>query len=414
MRKNGFTTTNLHLERWALPEHGALRKPIHTSIAFGFEKAEDLAAVFQSRQKGFAYSRQANPTVQAVEQKITAMEGGTGSVCFSTGMAALGAIFFALLKRDDHIVASQYLFGNTASMLSTLEQLGVEVSFVDATEVANVEAALTEKTRLVLVETIANPVTQIADLARIGDLCKARKLLYVVDNTMTSPWLFQPKSVHATFSVNSLSKYFGGHGAALGGSVTDCGGTDWTDDPGIYEAYKATTPVEQWGLIQVRRKGLRDFGGTLSPEAAHTLSLGSETMALRMERACDNAAKVARFLEEQKAVVEVNHPSLLRHPQSGLAAKLFRRPGALLSFALDDRHDPLAFMSQMKVVVNSTNLGDTRTLGIAVAPTIFYELGRERRAEMGIREGLIRLSVGIEDVEDLIADFQQALNQLEG
>jgi O-acetylhomoserine (thiol)-lyase len=188
---------------------------------------------------------------------------------------------------------------------------------------------------------------------------------------------------------------------------------DWSDDPGIFEGYKSTSPVEQWGLIQLRRKGLRDFGGTLSPEAAHTLALGTETLALRMDRSCENADRLAVFLSQQKAIVEVNHPSLSSHPQHELTKCLFKRSGALMSFALDDKYDCLAFMSSLKLVVNSTNLGDTRTLGIAVAPTIFFELGRDRRAAMGIREGLIRLSVGIEDIDDLIADFTQALAKLD-
>lgn len=413
MDSTGFTTTALHIDRLAKPEHGAMHKAIHTSIAYGYENAADLAAVFQGRQKGFAYSRQANPTVQALENRVTAFEDGIGSVAFATGMAAIGAVLAAFLKRGDHVVSSRYLFGNTTSMLGTLESLGLEVTFVDATDAREVEAALTPRTRMVLVETIANPATQIADLEGIGRICANRKLLYVVDNTMTSPYLFRPKSVGATFSVNSLSKYLGGHGAALGGSVTDCGVRDWSDDPGIFEGYKETTPREQWGLIQLRRKGLRDFGGTLSPEAAHTLSLGSETMALRMERACRNAQRLAEFLAGRKEVVEVNYPGLSRHPQNATARSLFKLPGALLSFSLDERHDPLEFMSGMKLVVNSTNLGDTRTLGIAVAPTIYFEMGRERRAAMGIREGLIRISVGIEDIDDLIGDFSRALDKLD-
>ena len=412
MNSTGFTTTALHLDRLAKPEHGAMHKAIHTSIAYGYENAEDLAAVFQGRQKGFAYSRQANPTVQALENRLTAFEGGIGSVCFATGMAAIGAVLMAFLKKGDHVVASRYLFGNTTSMLVTLDHMGLDVTFVDATDVREVEAALTPRTRMVLVETIANPVTQIADLEGIGKLCAGKKILYVVDNTMTSPYLFLPKTVGATFSVNSLSKYFGGHGAALGGGVTDCGVYDWSDDPGIFEGYKEATPREQWGLVQLRRKGLRDFGGTLSPEAAHTLSLGSETMALRVDRACQNAGRLADFLTGRKEVVEVNYPGLDRHPQHRLSASLFKKSGALLSFALDDRYDVLKFMSGLKLVVNSTNLGDTRTLGIAVAPTIYFEMGAKRRAEMGIREGLIRISVGIEEIEDLIADFSQALDKL--
>jgi O-acetylhomoserine (thiol)-lyase len=412
MNPKGFTTTTLHSERWGKPEHGALRAPIHTSIAFGYDNAEDLAAVFQNRQKGFAYSRQGSPTVNALEEKITALEGGRGTLCFSTGMAALGAVFLALLQRDDHIVASRFLFGNTASMLTTLDQMGVRVTFVDATQVAQVEAAITPETRMVVVETIANPVTQIADLAKIGDLCESRKLIYVVDNTMTSPYLFKPITVKATFSVSSLSKYFGGHGAALGGSVTDCGHFDWSTYPHIFAGYKSTSSPERWGLMQLRKKGLRDFGGTLAPEAAHTLSLGSETMALRLDKASANASRLALFLGDQKQIAQVNYPGLPNHPQHAMAQNLFRRPGALMSFVLKDGYNPLALLTAMKVVICSSNLGDTRTLAIPVAHTIFFEMGPERRAQMGIAEGLIRLSVGIEDPEDLIEDFSQALASL--
>jgi len=408
MGQKGFTTTSLHSERWGKPEHGALRKPIHTSIAFGYEKAEDLAAVFQNRQKGFAYSRQSSPTVQALEQKITALEGGVGTVAFSTGMAALAAVLLSLLRRDDHIVASRYLFGNTASMLTTLDQAGIRVSFVDATSTAEVEAAITAKTRLILVETIANPVTQVADLQGIGEVCKRRGLIYLVDNTMTSPYLFRPLSVGATFSVSSLSKYFGGHGVALGGSVTDLGGFDWAGYPNLFEGYRGSTEPPLLGLLQIRKKGLRDFGGTLAPEAAHTLSMGSETMALRLDKACANASRLALYLQDQKQVERVYYPGLPSHPQYGRAQKIFRRPGALLSFALKEGVDPMAFLNAFDVIVCSSNIGDTRTLAIPVAHTIFYEMGPAKRADMGIADGLIRLSVGIEDAEDLVDDFQQA------
>ena len=228
MKSKGFTTSIIHSDRLGKPEHGSLHKPIHTSIAYGYEKAEDLAAVFQGTAKGYAYARQANPTVTALEQKVTALEQGVGTVAFSTGMAALAAMLTTLLRKGDHVVSSSYLFGNTNSLLNTMAGIGIEVTFVDATEVRNVEAALTPATRMVLVETIANPATQVADMARIGDLCQAKGLIYAVDNTLTSPYLFLPKSVKATFSINSLSKYFGGHGNALGGAVTDLGNFDWS------------------------------------------------------------------------------------------------------------------------------------------------------------------------------------------
>lgn len=408
MKNKGFTTTILHLDRQSHPEHGSLHKPIHTSIAYGYEKAEDLAAVFQGTRKGYAYARQANPTVSALEAKVTAMEQGVGSVCFSTGMAALAAVMLTLLRKGDHVVSSAFLFGNTNSLLNTLAGIGVEVDFVDATVAAQVEKALKPKTRMVLVETIANPVTQVADMARIGSMCKDRQILYVVDNTLTSPYLFLPKSVNATFSVNSLSKYVGGHGDALGGSVTDLGTFDWTAYPGILDIYK-TAAKDQWALLQIRKKGLRDFGGTLAPEAAHVLSVGSETLALRMDRACGNASRLALFLETHPKVKRVNYPGLPSHPQHGLAKELFKRPGALVSFVLAEGVDVFAFLNRLKLAICSSNLGDNRTLVIPVAHTIFFEMGAQRRAEMGIEDGLIRMSVGIEDAEDLLEDFGQAL-----
>jgi O-acetylhomoserine (thiol)-lyase len=408
IKKRGLTTALLHSDRLGNPEHGSLHKPIHTSIAYGYDKAEDLAAVFQNRQKGYAYARQANPTVTAVETKVTLLEQGVGTVCFGTGMAALAAVLLAFVRKGDHIVSSRFLFGNTVNQLNTLVQTGVEVSYVDATDAKNVEAAIRPETRVVLVETIANPVTQIADLAEIGKLCAARGLMYVIDNTLTSGCLFLPKDVNATFSVNSLSKYFGGHGDALGGSVTDLGLFDWSKYPNLYDLYKGGDP-KFWALLQLRKKGLRDFGGTLAPEAAHVLSVGSETLPLRIERACDNAQKLAELLSRNPKVAKVHYPGLPEHPQYARTQKLFKRPGALLSFELKDAADTFAVLDRLKIGILSSNLGDSRTLLIPVAQTIYWELGEEKRREMGIAESLVRVSVGIEDQADLLEDFTQAL-----
>jgi O-acetylhomoserine (thiol)-lyase len=409
MKSQGLTTRLLHSDRQGKPEHGSLHKPIHTSIAYGYDRAEDLAAVFQNRQKGYAYARQANPTVSAVEAKVTLLEGGVGTVCFGTGMAALAAVLVAFLRKGDHIVSSRFLFGNTFNQLNTLSQIGVEVSFVDATDLANVEAAIRPETRLVLVETIANPATQVADLKGIGEACAKRGLMYLIDNTLTSGVLFQPASVGATFSVNSLSKYFGGHGDALGGSVTDTGLFDWSKYPNLYDLYKSGDP-KLWALLQLRKRGLRDFGGTLSPEAAHVLSVGSETLPLRMERACDNAQKLAEALSKHPKVAKVHYPGLPSHPQYARTKELFGRPGALLSFELKDAGDTFPVLDRLKLGILSSNLGDSRTLLIPVAQTIFWELGEARRREMGIAESLVRVSVGIEDAEDLVGDFLQALD----
>ena len=404
----GFTTAILHGDRDAAIEHGALHKPLHVSVAYGFEDARDLAAVFQGRQSGFVYGRQGNPTSAAMEAKVTAMEEGIGTVCFSTGMAAIAAVFTALLKAGDHVVSSHFLFGNTNSLFQTLEAHGTPVTFVDATSVHAVEAAIRPETRLIFVETIANPRTQVADVARIGELCAARGLLYVVDNTMTSPWLFKPKHVGAGLVVNALTKYIGGHGNALGGSVTDTGSFDWTRFENILPTYRTPNPA-MWGITQIRKKGLRDLGGTLSAEQAHHLAVGSETLALRMARQCSNARALADFLSAHPRVRNVYYPGLPSHAQHAIAREHFRDFGALLSFELDASLDVFEMLNRLEIVVLSSHLGDNRTLAIPVAHTIYWEMGEARRAEMGIDAGLVRISVGIEDADDLIGDFAGAL-----
>ena len=406
--KDGFTTGNLHNDRRDKPEHGVLHKAIHTSVAYSYDDARDLAKVFQGKMPGYNYGRQQNPTVNALQSRITRMEGGLTSTAFATGMAAVGSVLFALLRAGDHVICSAFLFGNTNSLMNTFRNFGIEVSFVDTTNAENVNAAIQDNTRLVFTETIANPVTQVADLEGIGELCKQHKLIYVVDNTMTSPWLFQPKTVHASFVVNSLTKYIGGHGNALGGMLTDTGLFDWTDFPNILDLYKQGDPA-MWGSTQVRKKGLRDFGATLGPEAAHHLAVGSETLPMRMDRASQNAQQLAEFCQAHPHVKRVFFPGLSTHPQYDRAKRLFKKPGAIMSIELVDDVDCFDFLNKLRCVVTSSNLGDTRTLAIPVAHTIFFEMGAERRASMGIGDNLIRLSVGIEDIEDLLADFAQAL-----
>jgi len=404
----GFTTTILHSDRQKAIEHGAPHKPIHTSVTWGYSDARQLAEVFQGKQSGYRYGRQGNPTVAALEDKVTKMEGGLATICFASGMAAIGVLVQALLREGDHVVSSVFLFGNTASLWQTYVGQGGKVSMVDATDVAQVEAALTPATRMVFVETIANPRTQVADLERIGALCRERGILFVVDNTMTSPYLFQPKSVGAGLVVNSLTKSIGGHGNALGGALTDTGLYDWSCYPNILDAYKRN-PQAQWGLAQIRAKGLRDFGASLGPEAAHHIAVGAETVALRMERSSASALAVAQMLEADPRVAAVHYPGLQSHPQHALAADLFRASGYLFSFELKPEIDCFDYLNRLKLAISGTHLGDNRTLVIAVAHTIFYEMGAERRAAMGISESLIRVSIGIEDTADLVEDFRQAL-----
>ena len=257
----GFTTSIVHSDRLDPIEHGSLQKPIHATVAYGYEDVQGLADVFQGRSSGYSYGRQVNPTVSALETKINRMERGIATVCFGTGMGAIGTLLFALLREGDHFVSSSFLFGNTNSLFQSFAAHGIDVTFVDATSTDAVAEAVRPNTKLVFVETIANPRTQVTDLAGIGKLCRERGLVYVVDNTMTSPYLFQPIDVDASLIVNSLTKYIGGHGNALGGAVTETGLYDWTAFDNIYDTYRKGDrgevghhPDPQEGPARLRRR----------------------------------------------------------------------------------------------------------------------------------------------------------------
>jgi O-acetylhomoserine (thiol)-lyase len=410
--QKGFTTQILHGDRWFGTEHGAVHKPIHTASQYCYDDAADLVAVFQGKT-GYTYSRQGTPTTAALEDKLTHMEDGRASLTFATGMAALAAVFTTLLKSGDHIVASQFVFGNTNSLFGTLTRLGIEISLVDATDALMVTQAVRPETKLVFVETVANPGTQVADLQAIGEFCNEHKLIYLVDNTLTSPWLFRPKEVGATFSMNSLSKHIGGHAHALGGSLTDTGLYDWSTFENIVDTYRFGNPLS-WGLTQIKKKALRDMGATLAAEPAHRLAVGAETLSLRLDRACENAMKVATFLDQHPDVAHVAYPGLPHHPQHNRAKQLFKgRFSTLVAATLKENIDCVAFLNQLKIIILATHVGDTRTLALPAAKTIYHEMGPALRQQMGIGENLIRFSIGIEEPEDLIDDLNQAFVALQ-
>lgn len=409
MSADHFTTRIVHSDCAFGVEHGAVHAPIHSSTQFGFDRVEDLIGVFQGTKKGaFNYARQGTPTTAALEAQLTAMEDGIGCVSFATGMAALTALFITLLRAGDHMVASRFIFGNTNSLFGTLGDLGIAIDRVDATVVAQVERAIRPETRIVFVETVANPGTQIPDLEAIGALCRERGILYVVDNTVLSPWLFKPGVVGAGLVVHALTKSIAGQGQALGGAVIDTGVFDWSAYPNIAEVYRKGDP-RQWGLMQVRKKGLRDMGGTLSSQQAHSISLGAETLALRMDHMSMTALKVARFLEAHPAIARVHYPMLESHPQHAQASRWFRAGSWMLTFDLRKADDCLPFINRLRIPVKATGLGDTRSLVIPVAHTIFWEAGPAVRADMGIADGMVRYSVGLEDADDLIEDLRNAL-----
>lgn len=410
MNKKGFTTRQVHADLCLnTPEHGAVHTSTTNSVLFAFDDAQGIIDAFQGKVAAHVYSRSSSGSVAALQGMLNDMEGGVGALCFATGMAAISSTMFALLKAGDHIIVSQYLFGNTRCLMDTLDDFGVQISFVDVTRVEEVVAAYQPNTRMVYTETIANPVTQVADVSAIGQFCKQQDLLFVLDNTMTPPPLFNAKSVGASLVISSLTKYASGHGNVLGGVVVDLGTFNWQHFANIKPNYQVAD-TGQWGLTQIKKRGLRDIGATLAPSSAHTIATGMETLGLRMRQNCTNAVKLATYLESHEKVAKVYYPGLAEHPQHFIAREILQGGyGAILSLDLVDGIDPVCFINQLQLVICATHLGDNRTLALPVAPTIYFENGCEERVKMGISEGMIRLSIGIEDTEDLINDFEQAL-----
>jgi O-acetylhomoserine (thiol)-lyase len=409
LRDKGFTTRLVHADRLLnAPESGAVHQATNNSVLFEYKDAQGLVDVFQGKKAGHVYSRSSSGSNVALQNILTHLEGGIGAVTFATGMAAITATMFSLFKAGDHLIVSHFLFGNTRSFAETMQTLGIELSFVDVTDVQNVEAAFKKNTKAVYLETIANPVTQVADLRAIGQLCESKKCLFIVDNTMTPANVFDANSVLASLTVSSLTKYIAGHGNVLGGAVVDTGLFDWGNFENILPIYRGAD-VSQWGLIQVRKRGLRDMGGTLSPDSAHAISIGLETLVLRTNKICENAMRLASFLDNHVNVSAVYYPGLSHHPQHFLARELFNGYGGILSLDLANHIDPIKFLNALNLVICATHLGDTRTLALPVASTIYFESSAKERQEMGVNDNMIRLSIGIEDIDDIIVDFEYAL-----
>lgn len=410
MNNKGFTTRLIHADRLInQPESGAVHQATNNSVLFEFKRAQELVDVFQGKQTGHVYSRSSSSSTVALQNILNNLEGGAGAVTFATGMAAITATMLSLFKAGDHLILSRFLFGNTRSLTETMESLGISLSFVDVTDSTKVEEALQVNTKAVFLETIANPVTQVADLTAIGRWCTANQLLFIIDTTMTPPNLFDAKSVLASLTISSLTKYIAGHGNVLGGAVVDCGTFDWSKFDNILDIYRGAA-VAQWGLTQIRKRGLRDMGGTLAPDSAHAISVGLETLVLRTQRICDNALRLARYLQSHPKIAKVYYPGLADHPQHARAKELFKGFGGILSLDLADGIDPIAFLDQLKLVICATHLGDTRTLALPVASTIYFESSAEQRKQMGVNDNMIRMSIGIEDFEDLVSDFDQAFS----
>ncbi len=409
MSKLGLTTRLLHADRLGGVEHGAAHKPLHTAVAYGYRSAGELAAVFQGDRPGYVYARQGNPTGAALEAKISLLEDARATVTFATGMAAIAAILTALLRAGDHLVSSQFLFGNTSSLLQTLQGLGVEV-----------KPCRCDRRR----GRAGGAARQHANGVRRDDRQPAHAGRR--PGRHRRPVRAARTAFRRRQHADDPGALPAAHGAGRAGRAFPQQGhiRTWRQpgrrrlrhrpvrlDAPSRISWTATGRCEPalWGLQQIRKKGLRDFGGTLRAEDAHRIAVGAETLQLRVARSCANALALAQWLEGQAPVLRVYYPGLASHAQHERAAALFRGFGPLFSFELRTGIDPFVFLDALQVVILSSHLADNRTLAIPVAATIFHEMGPQRRAAMGIADGLIRVSAGIEDLDDLLADFAQAL-----
>jgi len=419
----GFDTLQIHAGARPDPATGARQTPIYQTTAYVFRDAEHAAALFNLQEVGYIYSRLTNPTVAVLQERMATLEGGVGAVCCSSGHAAQIMALFPLMGPGKNVVVSTRLYGGTVTQFSqTIKRFGWSATFVDFDDMDAVKAAIDEDTRAVFCESIANPGGYITDLRAAADVADAAGIPLIVDNTSATPYLCRPIEHGATLVVHSLTKYLTGNGTVTGGVVVDSGKFDWLASdkfPSLAApepAYHGLTFAETFGPLAFTFHGiaigLRDLGMTLNPQAAHYTLMGIETLSLRMERHVENAEKIAAWLENHAAVEAVTYAGLKSSPYFERKASVCPRgAGALFTIALKGGYDAcVKFVDHLEIFSHVANLGDTRSLVIHSASTTHRQLTPEQQVAAGAAPNVVRLSIGIEDAEDLMRDLDQALN----
>lgn len=409
----GFSTYAIHGSRPQQKDlHGALRTPVYDSVAFEHESAEDLSQIFSGRKPAHAYSRITNPTVEEFENRIKLLSNAAAVIAVSSGMAAISNILLALAGSGTNIVASRHLFGNTLSLIErTLKPWGLEARYVSMSDPLEVQAAIDDNTRAVFLETVTNPQLEVADIKTIAGITSQKGVPLIVDNTVTTPYLFRTKDFGVNIEVISSTKYISGGATSVGGLIIDNGNFDWRQAPRLEDWARKMGPMALLGSL--RREVYRNIGSCLAPHHAYLQSLGLETMSLRIEKSCANAFAIARFLQKHKKIAAVNYPGLRDSRYHEVAAQQFaNRFGGLLTFDLQSRDACFAFINKLKLIRRASNVNDNKTLILHPASTIFCEYPEKQLEEMNIRQTMIRLSVGIEDVNDIIQDLEGGLTTL--
>jgi O-acetylhomoserine (thiol)-lyase len=405
----GFTTKAIHGKPAQPDPYGALRFPLYDTAAYEFEMAEDLQAAFEGRRIAHVYSRSSNPTVADFEHRLGVLSEAQSVIAVSSGAAAIGNVLFAVAETGANIIASPFLFGNTFSLFErTFKPWGLEVRFVDLQHPEELINAIDGKTRAVFFEVITNPQIRVDPVQAIAEVAHGKGVPIILDGTLTAPYLFNSKQFGVDLEVLSTTKYISGGGTSIGGAILDNGLFDWSQNPKLAPW---TEKNGRLGLtMALRREIYRNLGSCLSAHNAFLQTLGLETLALRVEKSCSNALALARFLESDKQVARVHYPALESSPYCQISRAQFPRGcGGLLTFELADWKACYQMMNRLKLIRRATNLCDNKTLIIHPASTIYAEFDDSIRQRMQVSDTQLRLSVGIEDVEDLVEDLSQAL-----
>ena len=390
----------------------ALRPALYDSVAFDFASSRDIQLAFEGRKSAFAYSRVSNPTVTEFENRIKDLSGSLGVLALSSGMAAISNSVLAIAGAGTNGVIAKTLFGNSVSLFEeTLGPWGLESRFVDIMDRKAVEAAIDKNTRFIFLEVISNPQMEVANIRKIVEIGNKNNVPVILDGTLTTPYIFNSKDAGVALELISSTKYISGGATSTGGLILDYGNFDWKQIPGMEKWSKAYGPLAL--MVKLRREVYRNIGACLAPHNAWLQILGLETLSLRIDRSCENAISISEWLNKNNKVKRVDYPGLKSNKYHSIAVEQFgNKFGGILTFDLRDRETAYRFMDSLKIIRRATNLNDNKSLIIHPGSTIFSEFSLEECEEMGVRDTLIRLSVGIENYKDLIRDIEQALEAI--
>lgn len=407
-----FNTSLLHGNFKGDPKSGATTIPIYQSTAFAHDTAEELEKIFAGHEPGFLYTRLNNPTVESFERRIAFLEKGAGAVSCASGMAAISMAVLTCLQSGDEILAGSGIFGGTYALFAGFKPFGIQASFLGESTVEAFEAAITESTRVIFVETLGNPKLDVPDIKRLAELAHAKGIILMVDNTCTTPYLIRPLELGADIVINSTSKYINGSSNSIGGIIISNGRSNWD-----VEKFPGFKPYKKFGqfmyLAKLRQTTFKDFGTCSAPMNVYLTSLGLETLGIRMDRICANALALAQALKDHPKVNFINYPGLEDNPYHTIAQEQFSgKFGGLLTIRVGSKENAFKVINNLQYALNASNIGDARTLVVHPASTIYITNTLEEREKMGVYEDLIRISVGLEDAEDIIEDFLQALAKL--